>query len=133
MKNSEEEARRWLRQAANDLESARLLLREGYFAQTCFMAQQVSEKALKALAYHRGDRFVMGHSLVELVSLLKATYPSVGRFQEAAQLLDQYYVPTRYPNALPGSAPFEVYTGAQAEDAVNAAGDAVRTAQAIVK
>ena len=33
MKNSEADARRWLRQAENDLAAARALLREGFFAQ----------------------------------------------------------------------------------------------------
>lgn len=29
-------------------------------------------------------------------------------------MLDQYYVPTRYPNGLPGGIPSDVYTGDQA-------------------
>jgi HEPN domain-containing protein len=33
-------------------------------------------------------------------------------------ILDQYYIPTRYPNGLPGGLPFEVYTADQAATAV---------------
>jgi HEPN domain-containing protein len=33
-------------------------------------------------------------------------------------ILDQYYIPTRYPNGLPGGLPFEVYTADQAAGAV---------------
>ena len=61
------EARRWLAQAQDDLAFARLGLREGFFAQACFLSQQAGEKALKALRYLRGDRRVLGHSLVALV------------------------------------------------------------------
>ena len=37
--------------------------------------------------------------------------------QELA-ILDQFYIPTRYPNGLPGALPYEVYTRAQAERAL---------------
>ena len=127
MRNSQADARRWLRQAENDLAFARLALREGFCAQACFVAQQVAEKALKALAYLRGDRFVVGHSVLELLSGLETTYPQLAKHRQLARTLDQYYIPTRYPNALPGSVPFEVYGRAQAEEAVGGA-DAVVTA-----
>lgn len=43
-------------QAQHDLEFGRLALREGYFAQACFIAQQSAEKAVKSLAYGAGER-----------------------------------------------------------------------------
>jgi HEPN domain-containing protein len=39
----------WLRQAEDDLRAARLLQGGGQAAQACFQAQQVGEKAIKAL------------------------------------------------------------------------------------
>ena len=132
MKNSEADARRWLLQAENDLDFARLALREGFFAQACFMAHQVAEKALKALAYYRGDRYVMGHSILELLSSLELSYPQLSEHQELAGILEQYYVPTRYPNALPGSVPFQAYNRGQAEDAVDGAAAMVATAKGVV-
>lgn len=63
MRRPKAEARRWLAQAENDLAFAELGLREGFFAQTCFICQQAAEKALKALCYLRGDRVVLGDSL----------------------------------------------------------------------
>ena len=132
MKNSMADARRWLRQAKDDLAAAQLMLREGFFAQACFMSHQIAEKALKALAYYRGDRHVMGHSLLELVTSLEPTYPQLSQHQELAGTLEQYYVPTRYPDALPGSVPFEAYNRCQAEDAVAGAGAVVGTASAVV-
>ena len=132
MKNSEADARRWLRQAENDLAAARVMLREGFFAQTCFLAHQVAEKALKSLAYYRGDRFVTGHSLSDLTRSLLNTFPQLSDHTEAVGILDQHYVPTRYPNALPGSVPFEVYTRGQGEDAVGTASRTVDLAQSVV-
>ncbi len=126
MKDSEADARRWLSQAENDLEFGRLALRERFYAQTCFVSHQFMEKSLKALAYYRGDRIVVGHSLVELVRKLEPTYPNVSGLTGIARTLEQYYVPTRCPNALPGSAPFEVFGQQQAEDAVADAGKAVQ-------
>jgi HEPN domain-containing protein len=67
MRGSAGEARRWLEQAENDLDFCRLALRERYFAQACFGAQQTAEKALKSLAYGRSDRTVIGPSVVEIV------------------------------------------------------------------
>lgn len=121
MRDSEAEARRWLRQAENDLAFGELALREGFHSQACFVAQQTSEKALKAVAYAQGERLVLGHSIVELVQRLAATLPDLGKLREAAGMLDQYYVATRYPNGLPGGVPFEAFGERQAREAVEAA------------
>ena len=132
MKSSGGDALRWLRQAENDLSAARLLQRQDFYAQACFMAHQVEEKALKALAYYRGDRFVTGHSLMELEANLLPTYPQLSEYRRLMGILDQHYVPTRYPNALPGSVPFEVYTRGQAKEAVNGAGQVVEAAKCCI-
>ncbi len=117
MKEPNREAGRWLRQAESDLGYAELGLREGFFAQTCFQCQQVCEKAIKALRYGRGERIVIGHALVELAASLEV----MARFRQRLSVLDQYYVPTRYPNGLPGGIPSDVYTREQAAEAVDTA------------
>jgi HEPN domain-containing protein len=115
LKESREEGLRWLFQAENDLEFARLGLKEGFYAQVCFQAQQVCEKLLKAYRYGLlGERIVLGHSLVELSRGLDIP----GEIGKRLPLLDQYYIPTRYPNGLPGTTPFSVYTQEQAAAAV---------------
>jgi HEPN domain-containing protein len=109
------EAQRWLLQAENDLAFARIGLREGFFAQVCFQCQQICEKALKSIRYGRlAERVVFGHSLAELSRGLEL---SVDLVQELL-VLDQYYIPTRYPNGLPGGTPYEVYTRGQAQAAI---------------
>ena len=67
MWDAKAEADRWRRQAANDLAFARVAPRERFHAQACFIAQQASEKAVKAVAYGLGERTVLGHSLVTLI------------------------------------------------------------------
>lgn len=57
------------------------------------------------MAYVRGRRLVLGHSIVELVQRLAAAVPELGKLREQAGLLDQYYVATRYPDGLPGGSP----------------------------
>ena len=117
MRDANREADRWLRQAENDLAYATVGLREGFAAQVCFQCQQVCEKAIKALRYARGERTVIGHALVELSAPLEA----MAGFHDELAVLDQYYVPTRYPNGLPGGIPSDVYTTAQATAAVGVA------------
>jgi HEPN domain-containing protein len=121
MRDERADGERWLRQAENDLAFGRLAVREGYFAQACFVAQQSAEKALKALAYGSGERLVIGHSLVELVERLRDRFPALASSREIAGVLDQYYIPTRYPNGLAGGVPFEAFGEHQAREAIEGA------------
>ena len=125
MKESKTEAERWLSQAENDLEFAKVGLRERFFAQVCFQCQQVCEKALKSIRYGSGERIVYGHALVDLAEDMDISH----RMKDELSVLDQYYIPTRYPNGLPGSVPYAVYTERQAKDAVRAAKDVVAIAR----
>ncbi len=127
------EATRWILQAENDLAFAQLALQEGYHSQTCFMSQQAAEKALKSVAYGRGDRFVIGHSLQELLNDLVGTHGDLESLREAARRLDQYYTATRYPDALPGGLPFETFTKGQAEEAVSMASEIVTSSRAYLE
>lgn len=47
-------------------------------------------------------------------------------------ILDQYYIPTRYPNGLPGGLPFEVYTAEQAAAAVATCDRLIALARALI-
>ncbi len=84
MKQPKAEAGRWLAQARSDLAFAEVGVREGYYAQACFMCQQTAEKALKALHYLGGARLVFGHSVVELLEPLRARHPALADLREAA-------------------------------------------------
>lgn len=121
MRDSGEIASVWMRQAAYDLESARLMMREGFYSQVCFMSQQVAEKTLKALAYYRGDADAREHTIRALVSWLEPSYPELSKLYEIVETLEMYYIPTRYPDALPSNAPYEMYMYEDAEDALYSA------------
>lgn len=85
-----------------------------HFSQTCFIAQQVAEKALKALAYFRGYDLVKSHSVRKLCEELDIN----GELREQCRLLDQYYITARYPDALPEGTPGESFTKSQAAQAL---------------
>jgi HEPN domain-containing protein len=112
------EARRWFRQAQADLAVVHTLKSAGHYAATCFHSQQAAEKALKAVLYSQGNRVVVGHSVRELVKRCDVYDPVFANLTSDAALLDQFYIPTRYPNGLPSPAiPDETYTVVEAEAA----------------
>ena len=65
-----------------------------------FQAQQAGEKALKAVLYAAGRTSIVTHSLRRLVSESAATDAAFADLDDEARLLDQHYIPTRYPNGL---------------------------------
>ena len=66
----------------------------------CFQAQQAGEKALKALLYSRGTSAILTHSLRRLVRECEAFDETFRALGEAARLLDQQYIATRFPTDL---------------------------------
>ena len=113
-----DEARRWFRQARSDLDVVRTLRSGGHHAAACFYSQQAAEKALKAVLYGRGTRVVLGHSVRDLAQQCAAQDLGFAGVTSEAALLDQFYIPTRYPNGLPLPAvPSETYTSVEAEAA----------------
>lgn len=107
----------WLRQAENDLLWARHSFSGGFFSQTCFIAQQSGEKALKAFCFLRGFDIVKTHSLFQIIKTLGEN----GELEKLAKELDLYYISGRYPDAFPAGAPFEMFTPDQAERALKSA------------
>ncbi|MBM9578615.1 HEPN domain-containing protein [Leptospira sp. 201903070] len=104
----------WLAQAERDLEWAEASLQSGFFAQTCFVCQQVGEKTLNALAYFRGADLVKSNSVKTIAKELNEN----GEIESIGQKLDLYYIPTRYPDAFTDGAPFEYFEESQAKEAV---------------
>jgi HEPN domain-containing protein len=124
-KSAREQGRRWLEQAEEDLRWAKDLAERGGFHIACFLAQQVGEKALKAFLYAQGEEIVIGHSIERLCRAASFMEPEFRERVKKWSILDGYYVPTRYPNALPDSIPARVYTRDAAQEAVRLAGEAV--------
>ncbi|RME88676.1 MAG: HEPN domain-containing protein [Candidatus Hydrogenedentota bacterium] len=126
MSSFEQKATAWLKQAENDLAWAEDSFQSGYFAQVCFICQQVGEKALKAVAYARGANEVRSHSIKQIARDLNLN----GEILKAASILDLYYTTGRYPDVLPDHLPpFEFFTQEQAEEALNLAKTILQIAQ----
>jgi len=127
-----DESRRWLEQAEDDLRWARHLQDAGAYNIACFLSQQVAEKALKALLYAQGEELVIGHSVNDLCERAAASVPDIADECARWGTLDGFYVPTRSPDALPGSIPARVYDGHAAAEAVGIAGRVVEVVRANV-
>ena len=112
------EGRRWLEQAQTDPEWARRLNEQGAYYLVCFLAQQVAEKALKAFLYAQGEELVVGHSVRQLCNRAAEYHPPFRGYLSDWGVLDSYYIPTRYPNGLPGDIPARVYNRQVAQGAL---------------
>ncbi len=127
---AEQEGRRWLEQAQSDLAAAKWNEQGGFHSVACFWAQQAAERALKAYLYFRGKRRVFGHSVVELARECVRLDADFNSLTQSAALLDRYYLPTRYPNGLPGGVPAQVYHADEAQEAIQLAEKVVTLAAA---
>ena len=107
---------RWLGFAREDLQMADLALSSEIYNQACFHAQQCAEKSLKAMIVFQGVVTPRLHAITDLANLLPEAWLS--DLREEIGSLDDYYIPTRYPDALPGSLPEGLPGKADAESAV---------------
>jgi HEPN domain-containing protein len=122
MKPGREAALRWLRQAGHDLAIARGHRQRGDYSDAWFMAEQAAHKALKAFLIGHGHRSVPVHSVAQLAERCAQIDPAFTVHMTSGRVLDQYYIPTRYPDALaPPALLFESYTQEQGITAVAAA------------
>jgi len=110
-REAHEEARRWLIQASDEFQDADELRLRGRFYLALFHFQQAAEKALKAFLYSvaGAEEVLFTHSIYELLQWAMQIAPEFAKVQKAVKL-DQYYIPTRYPNGLPGGVPSRFYT-----------------------
>ena len=121
MRDPKAEGKRWLEQARHDLDAARTIIEQRLWWITCFQAQQAAEKAVKAFLYASGERLVLGHSVAELVMEAGEKDERFVALRAQGAALDRFYIPTRYPNGLPGGIPAESYTEEDARQAVEKA------------
>ena len=124
------EGLRWLRQAEHDLSDAEYSLAGRRHNLACFLCQQAAEKALKGFLYARGAEQVLGHSVADLGTECATLDRDFRPLKEKAAPLDHYYVPTRYPNSLPGGIPAEAFDETDARRALALAGDVIRVVKA---
>lgn len=119
------EGLRWLRQAEHDLSDADYSRAGGRYSLACFLCQQAAEKALKAFLYAQGAEQVLGHSVAELAAECGNLDGEFRALKPKAAPLDHYYLPTRYPNSLPGGIPAEAFDESDAHRALQLAGEVI--------
>ena len=96
---------KWLAKAEEDLAFAKLGFKEKFYSQVCFLSQQVVEKSLKAFPLAENRPYPRLHKVVELAILCKEIAGPLVPFKNDLKILDEFYIPTRYPDAVPGSLP----------------------------
>ena len=111
------DAQKWLDFAREDLQMAKLAMHDSLFNQVCFHAQQAAEKILKSLIITAGVLPPKTHKLGDLLGLLQVAVPD--DLHRRLLLLDRYYMPTRYPDAVPGSLATGMPNQADAEEALS--------------
>jgi len=112
------EGRRWLDQALRDLDDARYAAAGARHNLACFLCQQAAEKALKGFLVLRDQEAPWGHSVADLCDRASALDPSYGGLRAHGASLDLFYIPTRYPNGLPGGLPADAFSAEDSERAV---------------
>jgi len=119
------EGRRWLLQGEQDLNDAEFNLSGKRYNVACFLAQQSAEKVLKAYLFSKGAEEVWGHSVAELCKDAQTFDPEFKQLETIAGPLDKYYIPTRYPNALPGGIPSRAFDENDAKSAIRLAKEVI--------
>jgi HEPN domain-containing protein len=112
----------WLKQAFRDLEQAADSRDDGRHEWACFASHQAAEKAVKALHLHLGQE-AWGHVVAKLLQELPETVSIAEGLIEKGRVLDNFYIPTRYPNGHPEGSPFEHYGPLQSEEAIRYASE----------
>jgi len=115
-----EEVLRWFTQAKDEfLDSDDLRKRERFYL-ALFHFQQAAVKAVKAFLYLKvkSIEVFFTHSINELIKVaieIDTEFKEI----ESVKKLDQYYIPTRYPNGLPGGIPSRYFDDpSEAKDAM---------------
>lgn len=107
----------WLEKARDDLGYAQGNLTMRFYSQVCFLTQQSAEKALKAYLIYKGisPSNLRIHVLPRLLEQCLSFDSSFGLLKETCQILNRYYIPTRYP---PDAGPLGEFNEKEAEEAL---------------
>lgn len=83
------------------------------------MAEQGAQVALKAFIIAHKRRYIWEHSVQELARLGGEYDKDFKELVEAGKILDRFYIPTRYPDALASPAvPYKTYNEKDALEAI---------------
>lgn len=109
----------WFVFAEEDLKLAEYSLKEKIYNQACFHSQQGVEKMPKGYLKKNKKRIPRTHLLDDLLNLCVEIDRNFSKLKEYCLILDKYYIPTRYPDALPGMLPHGMPMAEDAKTAVD--------------
>ncbi len=110
-------------QADAEMQNAEIMRNNARYPAACFHAQQAAEGMLKAALLAGGIDSPRVHHLEDLMELIPEPQKTrMLQHRAKALLLEKYYLPTRYVDALGGKAPAKVFTLRDADEAIEAAG-----------
>jgi HEPN domain-containing protein len=112
----------WLQQAVRNLEQAEASQQDGRHEWACFAAHQAAELAVKALHLFFAQE-AWGHVVAKLLGELPAGVPE--DLLEKGKVIDNFYIPTRYPNGHSEGAPYQHYGPIQSGEAIRYAGEII--------
>lgn len=93
-KNYEE----WFRKAEEDEFAGKKILEAKHFlGPACFHFQQMAEKCLKGLLVFYEKEFPKTHDLLRLETLILEIEPRIKKIEKELDMLNRYYIETRYP------------------------------------
>ncbi len=94
---------RWFKKAQEDELNADSILRhrDGTPGVVCFLAQQLAEKYLKACLISFDLELLKVHDLLRLISVLEVSASEIKILSNEANLLNQFYIETRYVGDYP--------------------------------
>jgi HEPN domain-containing protein len=88
----------WLHKANEDLAFAASIIEDSpFYAQICFHFQQSAEKYLKAVIVADDLEFQKVHDLVALLKICLKRRPELSELTADCNLLNRFYIDTRYP------------------------------------
>ena len=130
------EAKKWMRQAHEDLKAATCLFQNAHHSFTCFHCQQAVEKALKALVFAKGHFKMSGlktHDILTLAYRASGMDPSLQAIPNLVLPMHDYYIKTRYPDyqgfSQSSSIPAENFSHEVAENAISKAQEILQLIQ----
>ena len=88
----------WYRLADQDIQRAKILLREDDYSGAGFFLQQCIEKYLKGFLLSKGWRLRKIHDLSELLNEAVVHLPALELFRKECHRMSRYYVVERYPS-----------------------------------
>lgn len=94
---------KWIYFAEQDLNFAKSGLKDRFYSHVCFLSQQAVEKTCKAFLIYNNLNYPKTHKIVEIINSNKKLLNLLKEYIDEIKLLDAFYIPTRYPDGIPGS------------------------------